>query len=201
MQKQLCDCLGFYDKRHNVYLRRLASGPWPHYPGRMVSNATSRWLIIGNSGSGKSTLAERVGAALHLPIFDLDLIHWHLDGCKRDEADAKVRVAGIASADGWIVEGVYGWLAQVALARATTLIWLDLPWDDCRDGLLDRGLRRGMTPSDQDALLAWAKEYWTRTSPSSSMGHGRLYRAFQGDKAHLHTRDEVAAFLRQPRSG
>jgi len=28
----------------------------------------------------------------------------------------------------WIIEGVYGWLAEVALPRATALIWLDLPW-------------------------------------------------------------------------
>ena len=31
-------------------------------------------------------------------------------------------------------EGVYGWLAEVAVPRATALIWLDIPWDVCREG-------------------------------------------------------------------
>lgn len=166
---------------------------------RMASDPASRWIVIGNSGSGKSTLAERVGAALRLPVHDLDLVHWYSDGRKRDEADAKVRVASIAAGDGWIIEGVYGWLAEVALPRADALVWLDLSWDDCRAGLLARGLRRGMKPSDQDALLAWAQDYWTRTTPSSFVGHERLYRVFGGSKAHLRARDEIAAFVpRQP---
>ena len=42
----------------------------------MVADPASRWVVIGNSGSGKSTLAEQVGMALHLPVYDLDLIHW-----------------------------------------------------------------------------------------------------------------------------
>ena len=93
-----------------------------------------------------------------------------------------------------MIEGVYGWLAQVAIPRATTLIWLDLPWQDCRTGLLTRGLRRGMTVSDQDALLSWAQDYWARTTSSSYAGHERLYRSFTGEKAHLRTRDEIDIF-------
>lgn len=140
-------------------------------------------------------VAERISAALHLPVHDLDLVHWHANGRKRDEADAKGRVAEIATGDSWIIEGVYGWLAEVALPRADALIWLDLPWDACRSGLLARGLRRGMTPSDQDALLAWAQDSWTRPTPSSFQGHQRLYRLFRGNKAHLRARDEIASFV------
>ncbi|MET7243888.1 AAA family ATPase [Methylobacterium sp. EM32] len=154
-----------------------------------------RWVILGNSGSGKSTLAARLGQALDRPVHDLDLVHWHPDGAKRDEAEARARVAAIAATEAWIVEGVYGWLAEVALVRATRLIWLDIPWDACRAGLLARGLRRGMTVTDQDALLAWAQDYRTRTTSSSFTGHERLYRAFAGEKAHLRTRGEVDAFV------
>lgn len=162
----------------------------------MLLSPATRWVIIGNSGSGKSTLANLLGEGLNLPVFDLDLVHWHPDGCKRDETDAKARVAEIAAGDGWVIEGVYGWLADVALGLATMLVWLDLPWSACRDGLLARGLRRGMTLSDQDALLAWAQEYWTRTTPSSFNGHERLYRAFVGNKALLRTHEEIADFVR-----
>jgi hypothetical protein len=153
-----------------------------------------RLMILGNSGSGKTTLAERLGAALLLSNHDLDHVHWHADGRKRDEAEAKGLVADIANAPAWIIEGVYGWLAEVALRRATALIWLDLSWAECQDGLLRRGLRRGMTRGDQDALLAWAGAYWTRTSPSSFRGHDQLYDAFEGSKWHLQSRAELSAF-------
>ena len=162
----------------------------------MISVPPSRWVIIGNSGSGKSTLAEQVGTALHLPVYDLDLIHWHQGGRKRDEAEAKADVADIARTGAWVIEGVYGWLTGVALPKADVLVWLDLPWDDCRNGLLARGLRRGMTPNDQEALLVWAEGYWTRTTTSSFTGHESLYREFTRPKTHLRTREEVAAFMK-----
>ncbi len=161
----------------------------------MLHPLTARWIVIGNSGSGKSTLVERLGKARHLPVYDLDLVHWYPDGRKRDESDAKARVAEIAATDTWVMEGVYGWLAEVAVVRATLLIWLDLSWDECRNGLLARGLRRGMTLNDQKELLAWAEDYWVRTTSSSVTGHERLYRAFMGDKARLRTRDDVTAFV------
>ena len=104
----------------------------------MVPDPAPRWIVIGKRGSGKSTLAERVGEDLHLPVFDLGLVHWLLNGGKRDEADFRARVAELAAGTDWVMEGVYGWLAQAGLARATTLIWLDLSWEGCRDGLLAR---------------------------------------------------------------
>ncbi len=153
-----------------------------------------RLLIVGNSGSGKSALAERIGSELRLPIHGLDDIHWHSDGSKREEAQARVAVSNVAAESTWVLEGVYGWLADVAMQRATGLVWLDLPWADCRFGLLGRGLRRGMTQGDRDALLAWACNYWTRTTSSSFSGHERLYAAFNGSKWRLRFRSDVLAF-------
>ena len=163
----------------------------------MSPDPAQRWVVTGNSGSGKSALAAAIGDALRLPTYDLDVVHWHLDGRKRAEAQAKVRVAEIAAGTTWVIEGVYGWLADIALVRATTLVWLDLPWAECRDGLLARGLRRGMTANDQDALLAWAEAYWTRTTPSSFAGHERLFRTFEGSKAHLRARAEIVIFQKR----
>ena len=154
-----------------------------------------RLVIIGNSGSGKSTLAERLARAAPRAVFDLDPVHWQEHGLKRDEAQARALVAGLAAGHGWIIEGVYGWLAEEALPRATALVWTDLPWPECRAGLLRRGLRRGMTGADQEALLAWAEEYWTRTTSSSAAGHERIFTRFSGEKRRLRTRDAVDAFV------
>lgn len=153
-----------------------------------------RFVVIGNSGSGKSSLAKRVGAELLLPVHDLDHTHWYADGRKREETQSKALVSGIAAGSAWVIEGVYGWLAEIALERATALVWLDLPWAECQNGLLCRGLRRGMTQRDQDALLSWASAYWTRTTPSSFVGHERLYAGFTGRKWRLQARSDLSAF-------
>lgn len=150
-----------------------------------------RLLIVGNSGSGKSTLAAGIAARSHQAVVDLDAIHWDDNGRKREEGVSRDRVAAVAAQHTWIIEGVYGSLAEVASTRATALIWTDLPWSECRDGLLRRGLRRGMTEADQAALLSWAAAYWTRRTPSSSAGHLRLFEAFPGEKVRLWTRLDV----------
>jgi adenylate kinase family enzyme len=163
----------------------------------MKDLSQQRILIIGNSGSGKSTLASQLGALLALPAIDLDLLHWQDDGAgpKRDEAAAITLAQEAAAAPRWIMEGVYGWLAAAVMTRVGALLWLDLPWDICRAGLLARGPRRGASAQDQVELLAWAEAYWTRMTPSSFAGHARLFTDFSGAKQRLVGRDAVDGFL------
>jgi hypothetical protein len=100
-----------------------------------------------------------------------------------------------------VIEGVYGWLAEVALPRATALIRLDMPWAICRDSLLARGQRRGGTEADFAELMAWAEAYWTRQTPSSFAGHLRLFESFLGAKRRLRDRQEIQVFLAELRTG
>jgi adenylate kinase family enzyme len=153
--------------------------------------------VIGNSGSGKSTLAERLAALADVPAIDLDALHWEGDdySVKREEGVARELVREAAAAPRWVIEGVYGWLAEVALPRATALVWLDLPWDVCREALLARGQRGGGTEADFAKLMAWAEAYWTRQSPSSFAGHLRLFEGFGGTKLRLRDRQEVHQLL------
>src|SRR5262249_15638119 len=146
----------------------------------MLEALKLRTLVIGNSGSGKSRLAEGLGALIHAPVFDLDLIHWKDNGfgAKQDEDAARQKVANLAATEHWVIEGVYGWLAGVAGSRATALIWLDLPWEVCRDGLLARGQRRGGTEAAFSELLKWAEAYWDRQTPTSFEGQERKPIAF-----------------------
>ena len=157
--------------------------------------STHRTLVIGNSGSGKSWLAARIAARDGVEPVNLDDIYWidPLALKKRGAADAKAMAAVAAEGERWVIEGVYGWLIDVAVRRATTLIWLDLPWADCKAGLLARGAS-GVSPDEFDNLLAWAEQYWTRQSPSSHAGHAAIFAAFPGTKITLASRREVAAF-------
>jgi hypothetical protein len=110
-------------------------------------------------------------------------------------------VREVATRPRWVIEGVYGWLAEEAIPRATALVWLDLPWSVCRDSLLARGRRRGGTEADLTALLTWAEAYWQRQTPSSFTGHLRLFEAFAGAKRRLRERQEVDQLLAELGSG
>ena len=87
---------------------------------------------------------------------DLDAVHWEGAGydLKRDEESALAMVRDVAAGNCSIIEGVYGWLAEVAAPRATALIWLDMPWAVCRAGLLQRSQARDADASCPDALIA-----------------------------------------------
>ena len=165
--------------------------------------AIQRTVVIGNSGSGKSTLAARLAALADVPAIDLDALHWEGSGygAKREEAVARELVRDAAAASRWVIEGVYGWLAEVALPRATALIWLDLHWSVCREALLARGQRRGGTEADFAKLMAWAEAHWTRHSHSSFAGHLRLFDDFGGIKRRLRDRQEVDEFMAQVHAG
>src|SRR4051794_38091409 len=156
-----------------------------------------RTVVIGNSGSGKSTLAEAIAILADIPAIDLDLLHWEDDGfgSKRNEAVARKMVLDTSGQPRWIVEGAFGWLAEVALPKATALIWLDLPWSLCSAGLLARGLRPGATDHDAAELMKWTEAYWTRQMPSSFAGHSKLFNDFPGTKFRLESREQVAQLL------
>ncbi len=153
---------------------------------------STRILIIGNSGAGKSVLGHKLAAGLTIPLIDLDRLHWEEAGYarKRDPGLARQMVAAAAAREDWIIEGVYGWLAEVALPRTTDLVWLDLPWTVCREALMAREASRSRSAEDRQELLAWAEAYWDRNTSSSFAGHGRIFENFAGRKFRISSRDE-----------
>src|SRR6516225_2727440 len=100
-----------------------------------------RTVIIGNSGSGKSRLAESLSALLSFPVVHLDKLFWMPGGFneKRPSDEIKNEVEQKRKEASWIVEGVFGELAEMFLPKAQSLIFLDMEWSVCREGLLSRG--------------------------------------------------------------
>lgn len=155
----------------------------------------SRIVIIGNSGSGKSWLAERLAIQLRSPTVDLDDIHWLPGGyqARRDPAEARAAVRTHAAGDRWIIEGVYGWLMAEAVPRATALLLLDIPDEQCVANVQARGIRRGGDEASHMELIAWICEYRSRQNSTSSIGHAGLFDSFPGPKLKLGSRAEMAA--------
>jgi hypothetical protein len=163
----------------------------------MIDAVGMRLIIIGNSGSGKSTLAQQIAARAGCRAVDLDTVYWENQVLlkKRVQPAAIAMAAECAQRPAWVIEGVYGWLIDVAVPRATGLIWLDLPWAECRAGLEARRPFEQTSAAELDDRMAWAEQYWTRTTPSSHAGHGTIFEAFAGDKRALTSRADVAAFV------
>ncbi len=116
----------------------------------------------------------------------------------RDKQQAADLVAAAAQGDRWIIEGVYGWLAQIALPRASALLWLDLPDAECLAGLRQRGIQGGGSAADFEALLVWAAGYRHRTNSNSYLAHEKIFADFAGGKLRLTSRDAVSAFSEMP---
>jgi adenylate kinase family enzyme len=162
----------------------------------MVHGVNARTLVIGNSGSGKTTLSRRLAADTSCPVLALDDVYWlDMPGLKkRGAVDARTMTTTFAAQPGWVIEGVFGWLIDVTVPRATHLIWLDLPWSACRANLLARG-PGPVSDAEFESLLIWAEAYWSRTSSSSHAAHADVFDRFKRDKIALTCRAKVTAFM------
>lgn len=87
-----------------------------------------RIVVRSASGSGKTTFASRLAAALGLPHVELDALHHGPDWSEAPPEEFRRRVAEATEGDGWIADGNYdSRLGDLLLARADTVVWLDLP--------------------------------------------------------------------------
>jgi adenylate kinase family enzyme len=165
----------------------------------------TRIAIIGNSGSGKSHLAKSLATLHSLPVVHLDRIFWMPGGFneKKSKDEAILEVEQKRKENSWIVEGVFGELAELFLPQAQMLIYLDMDWATCQSGLKSRGSEssRQMDPIEAEEnfrkLLLWAEQYWTRIGSCSHAGHLRLFSDFTGTKLKFTSRAEVDEFLKQ----
>ncbi len=161
------------------------------------SSELRRTLIFGNGGSGKTWLARKLGDLLqHAPIH-LDDLRWEPGnyGIPRNNQLVANEVAEAGKADSWLMEGVYGWLANVVLHRATTLIWIDLPENECIANVKERGIQGGGSEEAFQELLKWIAEYRLRNNSSCFAAHSQLFEAFVGPKFLLKSRHEIGTFL------
>lgn len=97
-----------------------------------------RVVILGCAGAGKSTLARRLSERTGLPAIHLDQHYWRPGWTQPAGDDWQARAAALAAGERWIIDGQYGSTLAGRLARADTVIYLDLPMPLC----LARVLRR-----------------------------------------------------------
>ena len=100
-----------------------------------------------------------------------------------------------ADEETWVIEGVFGWLANEALPRATALIWLDVPIEECIANVKARGQKSGGDAASFAALIEWVADYQVRTNANSRTAHERAFGAFAGHRVKVTSRTEMADLL------
>jgi adenylate kinase family enzyme len=165
-----------------------------------------RAVIIGNSGSGKTWLACRLATSGAASIIHLDHLFWEPGRFDRKRSTAEVQslIEESKRTASWVVEGVFGDLAEHYLTDSDTLIWLDLEWSICRARLERRGseskahMNREQSEVGLSRLIEWASNYYTRTGKCSRHGHQQMFNAFSGRRVHVLSEEAANALFQPP---
>lgn len=100
-----------------------------------------RIAIIGCGGSGKTYLANQLAAVLHLPLTHLDAVYYDADWTRLRAEEFAALQEKLVAEPRWLIEGNYASSLPIRLARADTVIFLDLPALTCLAGILQRRWR------------------------------------------------------------
>ncbi len=137
--------------------------------------------IYGNSGSGKTTLGRELAEILGVPRVELDAVfHAHPNwvDLSRDAFRARMTDFLEANAAGWVLDGNYGAIRDIALPLADTVVWLHLPFHVVYPRLARRTIVRSFQHAElwngnretlrqtflsRDSMLLWGLTSWRRS--------------------------------------
>lgn len=136
-----------------------------------------RILVWGPSGSGKTTVSRRIGAALDLPVVELDALFHKPDWQETpdDEFRAIIEERVREHANGWVFDGNYRVARPLLLPLADRVVWLRPPflptywrlfWRTVTRGVRQEELWNGNRESlrmaffSRDSMLRWGITNW-----------------------------------------
>ena len=151
-------------------------------------------VIFGNSGSGKSTLAKRLCAEENISHLDLDLLAWQAtvppERMPLEQSAAEISKF-IGTHDGWVIEGCYSDLLELALPFSNEMIFMNLPVEACIENAKSRPWEahkyesKAAQDANLDMLIDWISQYAERSDTLSQVAHNRLYENYSGKKRML----------------
>lgn len=100
-----------------------------------------RIAIIGCGGSGKTHLANQLEVLFNLPLTHLDGVYYDADWEPLPQEEFAALQHQLVAGPRWLLEGNYAGTLPIRLARADTVIFLDLHATTCLTGILQRRWR------------------------------------------------------------
>jgi adenylate kinase family enzyme len=116
-----------------------------------------RIWVVGSSGSGKSTCARAISERTGLPWVQLDAVFHQPNWTPLPAPEFRGRVQAVVARDSWVIDGNYTEVADLVVARADTVVWLDLPRPVVMRQIILRTLRRIAT---REELWNGNRERW-----------------------------------------
>lgn len=104
--------------------------------GDPLCGPVDRILVAGPSGVGKTMLCRQIGAALDIPVGNIDGLHWGPQWTTRPEFAADVD--RFTSGPAWVIEWGYREVKPILRDRADLVVWLNHP----RRTVVSRVVRR-----------------------------------------------------------
>jgi adenylate kinase family enzyme len=155
------------------------------------SSGVKKILIFGNSGSGKSTLAKQLCRSEQLAHLDLDTLAWKpaTPPARKPLAESAQEIADfINSHEGWVIEGCYADLLEIAAPHANEVLFMNLPVEACIANAKSRPWEPHKYESleaqnaNLEMLISWIAQYPQRNDTFSEASHRELYEKFRGKK-------------------
>ena len=167
-----------------------------------------RVWVVGSSGSGKSTVGRRLADLLGYDYVELDAIHHQPGWVELDRVSFRTRIEPLVHGDRWVIDGNYAKVADLIVARADTVVWLDLPRALVMRRLVLRTAVRGLTRAElwngnkerlanlfrldpAQSVVRWAWVHWEEYQDR----YGDLQRSFEGRFVRLRSDAAVDDFL------
>ena len=129
-------------------------------------------IVIGCRGSGKSVFSRSFAQRTGLPLYHLDNIWWREDGTTVERNDFDSVLGEILERDEWIIDGNYQRTMERRMAACDTVIFFDIPTDECIEGVKARKeIARPDMPwkdaSDDDDVefMAYVRDYYAQNRP------------------------------------
>ncbi|MGJ9384479.1 topology modulation protein [Salipaludibacillus sp. CF4.18] len=92
----------------------------------------NRIMVMGvSAGVGKSMFARKLAQSLNIQVYHLDTIYWKPNWIEASLEEFSARQQEIVLLDSWIMEGNYNSTYSIRIAKADTIIYLELPLIIC----------------------------------------------------------------------
>jgi adenylate kinase family enzyme len=160
-----------------------------------------RILVLGSPGAGKSTLATALAERTGLPLHHLDQLYWQPGWIEPDPVEWRATLDHVLDQSRWIIDGNYGGTLGARLARADTVIDLDLPAWRCLARVIGRvRAHRGRVRPDMAAGCperhSWEFLLYIARFPFASRRRlDQRLDSFTGRRIRLTSDADAAAFL------